>query len=414
MKKIINLYKENRFVVNLFLISFLLRLLVVVFINAPIISDFKTMYDASLELLNHIDNYKSSPYFLLWAYQMGHVIYQSILLKIVNNVLLLKIINSLVTSFSIVLVFLICKRVVKERYAKIISIIYMIFPFPLLLNNVLTNQFVPITLTLFAIYLLIKINYDKYVGKSIIIGILIGVGNILRSEGIVFIFSIFLYTIFLTLKKYDLKKVCCSFFLILISYLFIFNSVSILLEKTNISPNGLNNMNSNWKFVLGFNYETNGMYSNSDASSYASDKEKSKEVVVERLKDFKKIPSLFIKKTKILWFNSDLSWSLGHLENKKIYDMINALNQLFIISILLLDVIGFYSIIKNNIFKLSRTAIICTIILMTYFFVYLLIEVMPRYAYSLQAFEMVLAGIGLEFMNNKFHFRKKLLSKISL
>ena len=46
------------------------------------ISDFKMMYDAALEIVNGTDSYKSMSYFITWGYQMGHVLYQAVLLNI--------------------------------------------------------------------------------------------------------------------------------------------------------------------------------------------------------------------------------------------------------------------------------------------------------------------------------------------
>ncbi len=416
MNKLMDILKKNKFIILLFVIAFLLRLGVVLFIHTPIISDFKTMYDASLELLQGSSNYKTSSYFLLWGYQMGHVIYQSILLHIVNNVTFLKIMNALITSITVVLIYLLSKKVVKEKYAKIMTIFYMIFPFPLLLNTVLTNQLLPVTLTLLGIYLLVGVDYtNKYISKSIMIGLLIGVANILRSEGIVILFSIFLYSLFLIIQKNNWKKVMISFLMIVFSYYTIFQGSSFLLEKTNISPNGLKNMNPSWKFVLGFNYDTNGMYSDSDALIYAGSSEKSKEIVMERLSNYQNIPELFLKKIKIQWINSDLSWSIGHIKNMGVYHFLNFINQLFILILLFLSLVGTYSIFRYQVFKknklleINRVCIITFMILLTYFFVYLLIEVMPRYAYSLQVFEVILASIGLEYLCLKKW--KKILSK---
>ncbi|HIS38481.1 MAG TPA: hypothetical protein IAB45_03115 [Candidatus Onthousia faecavium] len=168
--------------------------------------------------------------------------------------------------------------------------------------------------------------------------------------------------------------------------------------KTDISPNGLKNMNPTWKFVLGFNYETSGMYSSSDAKIYAIDQDKAKEIVKERLSEWEKIPVLFLKKIKILWFNSDLSWSLGYLENKTLVNVLTVINQIFIIILDLLALLSVPLLFKKN---RSNIQVLITLILFVYFGVYLLIEVMPRYAYPLQAFMLILASISLNYLYGK-------------
>ena len=390
--------KDNKFIIGLFLFAFILRVIIILVVDTPIISDFKTMYEAALEIVKGTSDYKDSLYFLTWGYQMGHVLYQSILLSIINSVVFLKIMNALISSLTIVFLYLIMKRVVNIKIAKISSIFYSVFLFPLLLNTVLTNQFLPLLLILIAIYLFISIDKGKYLLKAIIIGLLLGISNILRSEGIVIITALLLYSFYLIIKKVNIKKTIITFILIVCSYMAIFNITSYALIKTDISPNGLKNMNPTWKFVLGFNYETNGMYSSSDAEVYATDQEKAKEVVKERISEWEKIPVLFLKKIKILWFNSDLSWSLGYLENKTLVSVLTVINQIFIIILDLLVLLSVPLLFKKN---RSNIQVLITLILFVYFGVYLLIEVMPRYAYPLQAFLLILASISLNYIYEK-------------
>lgn len=388
------LFKKNKFVILLFTISFVLRLIYVLVIDTPIISDFKTMYDASLELINGTNNYKNLPYFIIWGYQMGHVLYQAFLLNIFNNVLFLKIVNAVVSSLTVVFVYLFCKKISSRKSAQIISFVYSLFPFSLYMNSVLSNQQLPLLLILISLYLFINIDYDKYKFKSIIIGLLLGISNILRSEVIVIIGSIFIFSCFL-IKSFGFKKVFVSFFLILISYLTIFKGTSYILKVSDISPNGLSNMNPNWKFVLGFNYETNGMYSYDDACKYAYDSKLSKEIVLERIKDYKKIPLLFLRKSKILWLNSDLYWPIGHIEASLFYKISDIINQIFIYLFIILSTISVKNLFKN------KQQLLIFIILFLYFNVYLLIEVMPRYAYNLHAFLAILSCIGLDILISK-------------
>lgn len=391
--------KKHKFILILFSISFILRLIYISIVKTPIVSDFKMMYDASNELLSGTNNYTKNAYFIMWGYQTGHVFYQYILLKLFNSVLFLKLINCLITSFTTMFIYLISLKSTSNKTAKIISVLYALFPFPLLLNSVLTNQHLPLLLILISVYVLLNINYKKkYIFKSILIGILLGLSNILRSEGIVLIISIFIFYVFLS-KKESFKKLLLSFLIIVLSYLCITKGASYLFIRTNISKNGLSNQNTYWKFVCGLNYESSGVYTEKDASIYSLDKDKAKEETFNRIKKVNKLPILFIKKTKILWFNSDLSWSIGHINNRTIYKVLNTINQLFIIAILILFIIGL-----KKILLFDKTYILCFVILLIYTGIYMFIEVMPRYAYSLQPYIFILASYGLDVV---FSFRKK-------
>ena len=161
-------------------------------------------------------------------------------------------------------------------------------------------------------------------------GILLGLSNIFRSETIVIVFSILLYFVFLFITKIDWKKLIISFLIIFMGYYVVFNGTSLLLKVTGVSPSGLDILNSSWKFVVGFNYESNGMYTDEDAALYSRDSEAADKEAIKRIMQFKKIPLHFLKKTKVLWFNSDLSWSIS--EDESYYKTLNIINQLWIIS----------------------------------------------------------------------------------
>lgn len=399
MSKVKKWIGNHKWIIFLFLFSLIIRLGVVLWIKTPIISDFKTMYEASLELINGTDSYKSMPYFICWGYQMGHVIYQAILLAIINSVTFLKIMNAIITSLTVVFIYLIGKELSNEKAARIISVIYSIFLFPLLLNTVLTNQFLPMLLILIAIYILIKKKKES-IHLPIIIGILLGFSNIFRSETIVIIVALFLYSIFLLVTKENKKKVIISFLCILISYMVIFQGTSFLLKTTNISPSGLDNNNSSWKFLEGLNVSTSGHYSAEDAEKYAYDKEKTQKALQERIENnYLQFPKLFLKKIKITWLNSDLSWSLGHIKNQDQVKILEAINQCFIYFFFIMALLSAITIFKK-IYK--KPQILITLILLVYFGVYLLIEVMPRYAYAMQTLEAILACITLGYiLDNK-------------
>ena len=403
MDKIKRWIKENKFIIFLFLFSFIIRLGVILLVETPVISDFKMMYDAALEIVNGTDSYKSMSYFITWGYQMGHVLYQAVLLNIINSVFFLKFVNCIITSLTVVFVYLISRRICSDRSAKISSILYSIFLFPLLLNTVLTNQFLPVLLILIALYILLNINFKKkFIVSSVVVGILLGLSNIFRSETIVIIFSILLYFGFLFITKVDWKKLIVSFLIIFMGYYVVFNGTSLLLKATGVSPSGLDILNSSWKFVVGFNYESNGMYTDEDASLYSRDSEAADKEAIKRITQFEKIPLHFLKKTKVLWFNSDLSWSISM--DEAYYKILNIINQLWIILFNILAVCSAFRFVK---LKFDKEHVLMCLILLVYFGVYLLIEVMPRYAYSLQVFEAIIIGVSLDYILKKIKVLKK-------
>lgn len=399
MNKIKEWISKHKIIIFLFLFAFVIRIGVILWIDTPVISDFKTMLEASKELVNGTDAYKSMPYFITWGYQMGHVIYQAILLNIINSITFLKIVNAIVTSFTVVMIYLIGKELSTTKAAIIISIIYSIFLFPLLLNTVLTNQLLPMLLILIAIYLWMKKKKENKL-MPVIIGILLGISNMLRSETIVIIIAFVLYTIFLMIKKENRKALIINLCLIIISYFTLTTATSFVLKATDISPSGLENKNSSWKFLEGLNIETRGQYSEDDAIKYSYDKKKTTKELKKRIQEeWQQYPLLFAKKTKILWLNSDLSWPLGHIENQEDLKLYEGINQIFIYFFVIMSLLSAITLFKKT---YKKEQILILLILFVYFGVYLFIEVMPRYAYSLQIFEALLASITLGYiLDNK-------------
>lgn len=398
MNKIKEWISKHKIIIFLFLFAFVIRIGVILWIDTPVISDFKTMLDASKELVNGTDAYKSMPYFICWGYQMGHVIYQAILLNIINSITFLKIVNAIVTSSTVIMIYLIGKELSTTKAAIIISIIYSIFLFPLLLNTVLTNQLLPMLLILIAIYLWMKKKKENKLMP--VIGILLGISNMLRSETIVIIIAFVLYTIFLMIKKENRKALIINLCLIIISYFTLTTATSFVLKATDISPSGLENKNSSWKFLEGLNIETRGQYSEDDAIKYSYDKKKTTKELKKRIQEeWQQYPLLFAKKTKILWLNSDLSWSLGHIENQEDLKLYEGINQIFIYFFVIMSLLSAITLFKKT---YKKEQILILLILFIYFGVYLFIEVMPRYAYSLQIFEALLASITLGYiLDNK-------------
>lgn len=399
MNKIKKWISKHKIIIFLFLFAFVIRIGVILWIDTPVISDFKTMLDASKELVNGTDAYKSMPYFICWGYQMGHVIYQAILLNIINSITFLKIVNAIVTSSTVIMIYLIGKELSNTKAAIIISIIYSIFLFPLLLNTVLTNQLLPMLLILIAIYLWMKKKKENKL-MPVIIGILLGISNMLRSETIVIIIAFVLYAIFLMIKKENRKALIINLCLIIISYFTLTTATSFVLKATDISPSGLENKNSSWKFLEGLNVETRGQYSEDDAIKYSYDKKKTTKELKKRIQEeWQQYPLLFAKKTKILWLNSDLSWSLGHIENQEDLKLYEGINQIFIYFFVIMSLLSAITLFKKT---YKKEQILILLILFVYFGVYLFIEVMPRYAYSLQIFEALLASITLGYiLDNK-------------
>lgn len=415
--------KIKNFGLYLFIYSFLVRLIAVLLLKTPIESDFKVLYDASINLLNNDLSFNSLNYFKLWGYQIGQVVYQALLLNIWNNVLIIKIMNVLISSGTIVLIYLISKEIFKEKTARIISLLYSLFMFPLLFNSVLSNQILSTFLTYLGIYLLFakRFNNLKNYIRFPLAGIILGLGNVIRPEGIVILTTLIVFLI-ITLKKKEIKTQLLKSIFIFLGYYLTVTLCSIILVVTNISPIGLSNKDSLWKFVLGFNHETVGMYDVNDEWALGNQTEEMNLIKERTIGSIEKLPILFVKKIRNFWFSSDIYWSNNYLENNQVNVLGHEVNGTNINEILInynttiyyfmycLLFLGLYKskkVEKNNLIKFL------TILICVYIGVYLLIEIMPRYAYLPQVALFILSGFGIEYLLNLMEVRKNEEKNIS-
>ena len=342
----------------------------------------------------------------MWGYQTGIVIYQGLILKIFNSELAIKIINAIFSSLTVVLVYKGASKLTNEKTGKIVSLLYMILPISLILNSMLNNQILSALLMYIGIFFLIK--KEKKLKDYIISAILISFGNIIRPEGIVVVFSLLVYEL-LKFKKEAAVDIAKKVLVFLVIYLFIGKTASFIVQKTNINPIGLENKNPLWKFVLGFNSDSCGYYTEDD-EKYIQDKDLEKKIIKERLSNPEKIAKLEVCKIEHFWLLPDESTRSNTLSNKK-YKIFNhefeyktlenialKLNSFIYLITLIMCFIG---IILNRKKMYEDNSVFFVILFITTFFVYLLIEINSKYIYFILISIFILSSYGYDYLLSK-------------
>lgn len=197
------------FAISVFLIAFTLKSIVAIFYNVPPSSDFSNFYNAALKVANGDFSFSSSGYFKLWAYQTGIVIYYATLIKVFgSSILALKIVNCLFIAGVNVILYLILKKLLSEKIAMTISLLYLFYPATFFLASVLTNQHISNFLILLGIYILIS-RQEKNIWNGIFpSAFLIALGNAMRPQAIVVVTAIVIYTFFEIITSFkDIKKI---------------------------------------------------------------------------------------------------------------------------------------------------------------------------------------------------------------
>ena len=376
--------KNNLFIFYLFLFTFAIRLIWVLTIDSQPISDFKVMYEGALDIINgDVNSLLNSYYFNTWVYQLGFTMYLSIILKLVFNSLLgLKIVNTIIMSFIPIIIYLITKKLIAEKHARIPAILYAIYVSSIINSSVLTNQNISTVLFYLGLYFLISDIKFKW----ILVGLTMGIGNIIRPEGSVILIAIFLFTIFKDIT--DIKKVkrnIFNFIGIVIIFFIVTECTSLLILKSGFTTYPLTNRDPLWKFTCGINPETNGTYSENDLiflGQFEDRNEGHKILLTERLTNPVSLTKTVLLKNVPMWASNDTSISFAFTENVNKNNLYEALVKLEKIQYIFFITMAFLSIIYLRKSKyLFSDYYLFLIIFIGYFLAHLMIEVQPRYRY---------------------------------
>ena len=193
-------------------------------------------------------------------------------------------------------------------------------------------------------------------------------------------------------------------------YLVIGVSASLIITQTGINKQGLKNNNPEWKFVLGFNYDSCGYYNEED-TIYLSDRKKEREVIKERIMvNPIKMTQLMTCKIDNFWLQSDISVKHNMYITKKINILGMKINfmdieKIFITFNKLLYLLTLFTCLTGVIYNrkkiIKSSAFFFVILMMVTFGVYLLIEIQPRYAYFIQVSIFILSTYGYDMLLNK-------------
>ena len=387
--------KIKKFAIFLVCFSLITKIISVSVLDIPLRGDYYLMYYGSLDVLNGDLTFINGPYFSDFGYQLFNVFYQALVLKFFGNAFILKLLNCIYSTVITVLIYLFARKISTEDSARIVSLLYTISLYPLYLNSILGNQQLSLMFILLAVYIVLcKKNKFWYL---VLAGFLLGLGNLERAEGIVYIFTIFAY---LFLTSSNLVEVVKKFCPVVITYVLVCFLASFIMIAFNINKIGFKNNNPYWKVVCGLNYKYSGKFNYEDEVAYIHSKDAELEVIKDRFSDFKTLPGLFYRKIKVQFLYDDLDQTFNVNNTKQfskdivsiIINYIKSIN-IFVLLILLLGQL------KKQ--KKSNIELFFLINLVIYFVVYLLIEVNARYYYNPQVAVIILATLGVDVLLKK-------------
>lgn len=394
--------------------GFLLRIAVILVLQPPRVSDFGMLYDASQSLLAGDLSFQQLPYFSLWAYQSVFVAWQAMFLAVWNDPFILKLVNALLGTGTVCLLYRFARGYVRESAAQAAALLLTIFPFVLTLPAVLTNQISSGFFLVLGMWLLAGRDCARLgLWRFPLAGLAMQAGNLLRSEGIIVVAAALAYAVFAVLRRPDaFKRIACGTAALLVVYGVAGAGADAAVRASGLNENGTANRLPGWKFVTGLNYDTAGGYAIEDWSALSATfqdnnptdatKAVQNRLIAERLSAGPKTLLLHaLHKCALLWNNDALDWAFGHLQLRDslelLYGNLRQMDRLLFYAALLLASLGLCRPRR----PLAPAAYLPLFAVFAAFCAFLLIEVQPRYAYLPQLFLFCGASLGLDRLVGK-------------
>lgn len=394
----------------LFCLRLSLALAVIFTVQSQPTQDFKTLYNAACQMAQGSREYLNEAYFYNWAYQTGFVAYEALVIRIFGQSLLpLKLLNAMWMAGTGVLVFVIGKCLFSERTAMVASLFYAVYPAPYFLASVLTNQHIAAFFYYFAIWLLLRKKQLTW-QNALPAGLALAIGNVMRPLGSVIVLAILCWGAIRLLKqgKGYLQEGAAVLACIAV-YFAVSRLCSHLIIWTGLNPEGLKNNLSIWKFVVGFNAESGGVWNTADYAYYQLPHDEAltamKELVAERLRQpLGDWIDLLWEKIRVLWGScEDLNWAVSHWDKKKIIfghsiemwlKAVKFADRGVFLFAIALNLPGLLRALRQK--DSSKAALLLGFLFCGYTAVHLLIEVQARYRYFLMPVILLFAGVGVE------------------
>lgn len=403
-------FEIPKFPLVLFAVAFIVRLTLVLTIDTPIQSDFLAEYNAAQLFANGDMSFNQWPFFQVWGFDTGIVIYQGVLLKIWSAPLFLKIFNCLVTSGTTVLVYSIGKEIFSRKAAQCVGLCYAVFAFPAAFVTVLCNSHPSAFLTYLGIYVVVSKRADvwNWIVRYGLAAVLIALGNALRPDGVVAVAAVALCLLVAVVARHNLRSLL-SYGKRLVIFVATYAVITVLLSQavawSGVNPVGLKNNDPLLKVVFGLNYKTFGGYSPDDLGLIAermadrgiSRSEAEMQIIKERLRvPPRQLLKLTQEKFIRLWWYSAMGWSLGHLraDHPRLSLAAEGSDRGMFLGVGLLAGIGGLSLLGRRKDRI-RSWIVPFLVLITVL-MHLVIEVQARYAYLAQIGLFVIAAGGIQ------------------
>lgn len=402
------------FAAALFLVRFALALFFILWLNSQPVQDFNTMYSAARQLAQGSRAYLDNIYFFNWAYQSAFVAYEAFVIALFGDSLIpLQLLNAVWLAGTNVLVYLIAKRFLPERAAMTAGVLYAVYPAPLFLAGVLTNQHLSVFLLYSSVYLLL--GKELTPRRALGAGAILALGNAMRPIGVILLLAAVIWLLIRAAHQADWKQVLHGA-AVAFGFFTIGAALSALIVANGINPQGLSNNQPMWKFVVGLNQDSNGCWNRADYETYLSlPTQEADEAMTEAVKERLsvgpvKLAGLAWRKSAVMWAgNEDLYWGFGHLDQddaaltfpvtlswNSMQLLLGSIDKGIYLLAFALTLVGLIARLRKP--ERCGRSLPLVLLLCGYYGVHLIVEVQSRYRYFLMPCIFLLAGITVTYL----------------
>lgn len=371
------------------------------------LSDYKTFYDTAIQLKDgwRIDN----DYISIFPHIMGYSTFLSFIFKLFgSNTLIPPIVNVIISTVIMILIFKICHKLISDIGAIIASLIFIFMPSQTIYNIFALSEPLYTLLVVLLVWLIVQLKDNMHLGIKnsqnilylvFISGSLVFI-NYIRPIGAILIIALFIWLIFLCEKQdLDLKK--------RIIYLIVIVGIYIVGGKItdNINNSRLGNDVSTLPghtICVGLNEQAYGAWNMEDSTAlmdyfneYEKDVKKTHQAMmeraVERIKNGIDYGRLFKWKLYNLWGADDacVGYATGIWNNEI---LLSKMCNIYYYTIVFISILGALKLVKEK-----RNSILVFLILITLGITagHMIVEVARRYHYVALITLIILAAYGL-------------------
>ncbi|MBP1990273.1 glycosyltransferase family 39 protein [Paenibacillus eucommiae] len=422
---VVTAYMSRRlFLVLLMAAAVVLRVVWILMIDTPPVSDFAVMHDTALRLAGGDFSVGHAEYFTNWTYQLGFTVYEALMIKLFGDpIIILKIANIVFSAATIYVIYLTAAKVFNEFCGRVSALLFAFYIPNIVMCSVLTNQHLSVFLFFLGCYFILhKGMTAKY--NWIFIGICFALGNVIRPLGSFFIVGFVVYVVLIQLvpfgKTLFKQKQARSILQKMVGVVAVFFVVQQLVNFSfiyaGITDYKLSNREPYWKFMVGLNAETNGTWSSED-SEYArpfkvgAERDAAElEVIKERLADKSQVAALFVRKLAIFWGSEDASvfWSVWDMDKPTLAFTLKLVERVTYFLMAGFAIITFLGLIRRKDPELNNQAyMLFLILLLGYAAVHLVIEIQTRYRLDIMPAFIILQSFGLYVVYKRLGLKRQ-------